>query len=36
MPKYLYELIPSESDIYNTRDSENAETYYCRTDQFKY
>ena len=36
MPKYLYELIPSESHIYSTRNSENVETYYCRTDQFKY
>ena len=36
IPKYLYELIPSESHIYSTRNSENVETYYCRTDQFKY
>ena len=36
IPKYLYELIPSESHIYSTRISENIETYYCRTDQFKY
>ena len=34
--KYLYEPIPSESLIYSTRNSENVETYYCRTDQFKY
>ena len=36
IPKYLYELIPSETHIYSTRNSENVETYYCRTDQFKY
>ena len=35
-PKYLYERIPSESHIYSTRNSENVETYYCRTDHFKY
>ena len=34
--KYLYELIPSESHIYSTHNSENVENYYCRTDQFKY
>ena len=28
IPKYLYELIPSESYIYSTRNSENVETYY--------
>ena len=36
MPKYLYVLIPSESHIYSTRNSENFETYYCRIGQFKY
>ena len=36
IPKYLYELIPTESHIYNTRNTENVETYYCRTDLFKY
>ena len=36
IPKYLYELILPESHIYNTRNSENVETYYCRTDLFKY
>ena len=36
IPKYLYELIPTESHIYNTRKTENVETYYCRTDLFKY
>ena len=36
IPEYLYELIPSESHIYSTRNSKNVETYYCRIDQFKY
>ena len=36
IPKYLYELILSESHIYSTRNSETVETYYYRTDQFKY
>ena len=36
IPKYLYELVPSESHIYSTRNSENVSTCYCRTDQFKY
>ena len=36
MPKYLYELIPTESHIYNTCNTENVGTYYCRTDLFKY
>ena len=36
IPKYLYELLPTESHTYNTRNIENVETYYCRTDQFKY
>ena len=36
IPKYLYELIPSESHIHSTRNSKNVETYYCRIDQFKY
>ena len=36
IPKYLYELIPSKPHIYSTRNSENVETYYCGTDQFKY
>ena len=36
IPTYLHELIPSESHIYSTRNSENVETYYCITDQFKY
>ena len=36
IPKYLYELTQSKSHIYSTCTSENVETYYCRTDQFKY
>ena len=36
IPNYLYEFIPSESHIYSTRNSENVETNYCKTDQFKY
>ena len=36
IPKYLYELILSESHIYSTQNSENVETYYCETDLFKY
>ena len=36
IPKYLYELILTESHIYNTRNNENVQTYYCRTDLFKY
>ena len=36
IPKYLYEVVPSESHIYSTHNTENVETYYCRTGQFKY
>ena len=36
IPKYLYQLIPSESHTYNTRNLENVETYYSRTDLYKY
>ena len=36
IPKYLYELLPTESHTYNTRNIENVEAYYCRTDLFKY
>ena len=35
IPKYLYEVLPTESHTYNTRNIENVETYYCRTDLFK-
>ena len=34
--KYLYELIPTESHTYNTCYIQSVETYYCRTDLFKY
>ena len=34
--KYLYELIPSETSIYNTHSTGNVETYYYRTCLFKY
>ena len=36
IPKYLYELLPTESHFYNTCHIENGETYYCSTDLFKY
>ena len=36
IPKYLYELLPTESRTYNNRNIENSETYYYRTDLFKY
>ena len=36
IPKYLYELLPTESHTYNTRNTEIVETYYSRTDLFKY
>ena len=36
IPKYLYELLPTESHTYNNRNIENSETYYYRTDLFKY
>ena len=32
IPKYLYELLPTESHTYSTRNTENVETYHCRTD----
>ena len=36
LPKYLYDLIPKGSCTYNTRNQDKIETYYCRTDLFKY
>ena len=36
IPSYLAELIPSESHLYNTRNTRNITTYSCRTDAFKY
>ena len=35
-PKYLYELLPTESHTFITRNIENVETYYCSTNLFKY
>ena len=34
--EYLYKLIPAKSSSYNTHNSDLIETYYCRTDIFKY
>ena len=36
IPKYLYDLIPDGISAYNTRNQDKIETYYCRTDLFKY
>ena len=36
LPKYLYDLIPKGSRTYYTRNQDKIETYYCRTDLFKY
>ena len=36
IPKYLYELLPTESHTYKTCNIETVETYYCRADIFKY
>ena len=36
IPKYLYYLIPNDRLIYNTRNQDFVETYFCRTDAFKY
>ena len=35
IPSYLAELIPSESHLYNNRNTRNI-TFSCRTDAFKY
>ena len=35
-PKYLYNLIPLENCIYNTRNQDQIDTYYCRRGLFKY
>ena len=32
----MYDLIPKGSCTYNTRNWDKTETYYCRTDLFKY
>ena len=34
-PKYLLNKIPSSQTHYNTRNTDQFETYYCRTDIFK-
>ena len=36
IPSYLAELIPSESYLYNTRNTRNITAYSCMTDAFKY
>ena len=36
IPKYFYELLPTELHTYNTGNIKNVETYYCRTNLFKY
>ena len=35
-PEYLYKLIPAKNSSYNTHNSDHMETYYCKTDIFKY
>ena len=36
LPSYLSNLTSSGVHSYNTRNSEDVDTYYCRTDNFKY
>ena len=36
IPEYLYYLIPNDHQTYNTRTLDFNETYFCRTDAFKY
>ena len=36
LPEYLYDPIPKGSCTYYTRNEDKIETYYCRTDLFKY
>ena len=36
LPEYLYDRIPKGSSTYYTRNEDKIETYYCRTDLFKY
>ena len=36
IPKYLHELLPTESHTCNTYNIDNVETYYCSTDLVKY
>ena len=35
LPKYLFNLIPSDTHLYNTRGFNKIGTYYCRTEAFK-
>ena len=34
-PEYLFNLLPTGQHAYNTRNLDQTETYYCRTDAFK-
>ena len=36
LPSYLYELVPKSNHNYNTRNFDDIDPYYCRTDIFKY
>ena len=36
IPSYLHDIIPNRSHNYSTRTSEAVETFYCRTNIFKY
>ena len=36
IPEYLYYLIPNDHQTYNTQNLDFVETYFCRTDAFKY
>ena len=36
LPKFQYDLIPKEICTYKTRNHDKIETYYCKTDLFKY
>ena len=36
LPEYLYNLISNDHRTYNTRNLYSVETYFCRTDAFKY
>ena len=36
LPEYLFDLIPQNNDLYNTRLMEGATTFYSRNEAFKY
>ena len=36
LPEYLFDLIPQNNHLYNTRFLEDVTTFYSRTDAFKY